>query len=327
MIKIIKQYFLSMNILLNTIYLIALFLILGLSADLAVKNIKYLAVSLKMKVFVLGAILGVTTTLPELSVGINASLRGISEISVGNILGGITVLIGLILGVSLILNKNVSTEDSFKSLVPTSLLILLPFLLGSDGVFSFIDGLIMILSYLALIIYLYKNEKRISIIPENFIIIEKKKIVKSIFYSLIGVLLVLISSSLIVNISSALLKKTGLNDLIMGIVVFSIGTNLPEIMIALTSWKRKATELSLSFLISSAFTSILALGIISVFKPMIFHLNLAYYILVFFLSLIMILFVIFSYTDKKLSRKEGIFLLLAYLSFLAANIIIAKGGY
>ncbi len=315
-----------MNILLNTIYLIVLFLVLGLGADLTVKNIKYLALSLKMKVFVLGAILGIATTLPELSVGINASIKGISEISVGNILGGITVLIGLILGLSLILHKNISTEDNLKTLIPASLVILLPFLLGSDANFSFFDGIIMILAYLALIYYLYKSEKSIISIQSSFVVLERKKIVKAIFYSLIGVILVVISSNIIVNISSVLLKKTGLSDLVMGMVVFSIGTNLPEIMIALTSWKRKAAELSVGFLVSSAFTNIFALGVISIIKPIYFEMNLAYYILVFFLTLIIVLLVIFSFTDKKLSRKEGVFLLLAYLAFIIVNLIIAQGG-
>lgn len=316
-----------MNILLNSIYLIVLFLILGFAADIAVKNIKYLAVSLKMKVFVLGAILGITTTLPELSVGINASIKGISEVSVGNILGGITVLIGLILGVSLILHKNISTEKNLKTLIPASFVILLPFLLGSDGNFNFYDGVIMILAYIALLAFLYKDEKKGNIITEKIAVLEKKKIIKAIFYSLVGVVLVLISSTIIINISSTLLEKTGLNDLVMGIIVFSIGTNLPEIMIALTSYKRKAAELSVGFLISSAFTNIFTLGVLSVFKPIFFELNLAYYLLVFFLTLIMILLIIFSHTDKKLSRKEGYLLLLAYLVFLAANIFIAQGGY
>lgn len=316
-----------MNILLNAVYLIVLFLILGFGADLAVKNIKYLAVSLKMKVFVLGAILGIATTLPELSVGINASIQGISEVSVGNILGGITVLIGLILGVSLILHKNISTEESFRTLAPASLVILLPFLLGSDGNFSFYDGLIMILAYIALIAFLYKKEKPSINISEKFVVLDKKKAVKAIFQSLLGVVLVLVSSTIIVNISSVLLEKTGINDLVMGIVVFSIGTNLPEIMIALTSWKRKAAELSVGFLISSAFTNIFTLGVISVFKPITFELNLSYYLLVFFLSLIMFLLFVFSYTDKKLSRKEGVVLLVTYLVFLVASIVIARGGY
>ena len=311
-----------MGISLNALILIALFLVLSSSADFAVKNIKYIALSLRLKMFVLGAILGIATTLPELSVGINAALKGVSGVSAGNILGGITVIIGLILGVSLILHKNISTEDNLKSLVPVLIVILSPFLLGIDGIFSLIDGLIMIALYLALIIYLYKTGKSNIISSESFVILEKKKIAQALLFSLLGIIIVILSSGFIVELASGLLEKTGMSKLMLGILVFSIGTNLPEITIALTSWKGKASELSVSFLISSAFTNIFALGIISVFKPITFQIGPAYYVLAFFLALIMILFVIFAFSDKKLSRKEGFALLIIYLAFLAVNIFL-----
>ncbi|MBN2854056.1 hypothetical protein JXK06_00780 [Patescibacteria group bacterium] len=311
-----------MGIFLNALILIVLFLVLGLSADFAVKNIKYIALSLRLKMVVLGAILGIATTLPELSVGINAALKGVSGVSAGNILGGITVIIGLILGVSLILHKNISTEDNLKSLVPVLIIILSPFLLGTDGVFSLTDGLILIALYLALVIYLYKTGKSTIISNEGFIILEKKKIAKALLFSLLGIVIVLLSSSFIVEFSSNLLEKTGMSKLMLGILVFSIGTNLPEITIALTSWKRKASELSVSYLISSAFTNIFALGVVSIFKPITFQIGPAYYVLASFLALIMILFVIFSFSGKKLSRREGFVLLFTYLAFLAVNIFL-----
>ena len=312
-----------MGIFLNALILIALFFILGLSADLAVKNIKYIALGLKIKVFLLGAILGITTTLPELSVGINAAIKDISGLSAGNILGGITVIMGLITGISLILHKNISTEDNLKSLIPVLIVILSPFLLGTDGNFSLIDGLIMVFLYLVLILYLYKTSPSETAPQESIFILEKRKIAKAIAVALVSILVVVFSANLIVEISSGLLEKTGISKLILGILVFSIGTNLPEITIALTSFRRKASELSISFLISSAFTNIFALGVLSIFKPIIFEVNLAYYVLAFFIALIMILFVIFSFSDKNLSRREGFVLLGLYLIFLAINVFLA----
>lgn len=311
-----------MHIILNLSLLIFLFLILGLSADLAVNNIKYIARALKMRVFVLGAILGIATTLPELSVGINAAIRDVSGISVGNILGGITVIIGLILSISLILHKNISTEDSLKLLIPFSVVILFPFLVGSDAYFSVLDGIIMVCLYVFLILYLYKHSSRHQAPKESLIILEKSKINKALFLSLLGIVLVILSSNFIIDISSALLEKTSMSKLVLGILIFSIGTNLPEITIAFTSWRKKASELSISFLISSAFSNILTLGILSIIKPISFQIGAAYYVLAFFLPLIIVLFVIFSYSDKNLSRKEGFILLIIYLLFLATNIFL-----
>ena len=108
-----------------------------------------------MKIFALGVILGIMTTLPELMVGLNATFHNVASLSVGNIMGGIVVVIGLVLGMSLILNRKIDTADNLRSLLPTSLILLSPFFLGADGSFGLFDGIVMIFLYLGLIFYLY----------------------------------------------------------------------------------------------------------------------------------------------------------------------------
>lgn len=307
-----------MPIILNFLILVVLFVALGLSADLAVKNIRYIASSLKMKLFALGIILGIATTMPELSIGISSSLRGMGGLAVGNILGGIAVIIGLILSVNLILHKNIGTEESWSATIPALIVISSPFLLGFDAKFSLIDGLIMVALYLGLVFYLYKMGQKEK--GEGLALIDKKKIAKSILLALVGIVLVIIASNLAIETATLILEKFGISRLMMGILVFSIGTNLPEITIALSSYRRKASELSLSYLLSSAFTNILVMGILAILKPISFKMDAAYLILAASVSLIMILFVIFSYTKKSLSRLEGFILLLIYFIFFASNI-------
>lgn len=307
-----------MPTIINFVILVALFIVLGLSADLAVKNIRYIASSLKMKLFALGIILGIATTMPELSIGISSSLRGMGGLAVGNILGGIAVIVGLILSVNLILHKNIATTESWSATIPALVVISSPFLLGFDAKFGLFDGLIMMVLYLGLVFYLYKMGQREK--GESLALIDKKKIAKAILMALVGIILVIITSNLAIETASIILEKFGISRLMMGILVFSIGTNLPEITIALSSYRRKASELSLSYLLSSAFTNILVLGILAVLKPISFKMDLAYLILAGSVSLIMILFVIFSYTKKSLSRLEGFIILAVYLVFLGANI-------
>ncbi|MDD3939535.1 MAG: hypothetical protein PHF49_02670 [Patescibacteria group bacterium] len=311
-----------MSLVFNLLVLVLLFFILGLAADLAVDNIRYIALSLRMKLFALGVVLGIATTLPELTVGINAALQGAGSLSVGNIMGGIIVMIGLILGSSLILNKRVETDKSLKPLPQIALLILSPFVLGIDGRFGLVDGLIMVFLYAALIFYLYRINR--STMGEGLAIIDKKKMFRSMLLAVVGIILVVLTSHFVVELAVDVLDKVNVSKLVLGIILFSIGTNLPEIMIAFTSWRRKASELSLSHLTSSAFTNILVLGLLCILKPITFTVGPVYYGLVFFVTLIIILFIIFSHTDKSLSRKEGIVLIGVYLLFVVTNIILAN---
>jgi len=62
-----------MPILLDALKLLLLFVVLGWSANFAVKNIKYLGAILKIRLFAFGILLGLITSLPELSLGINAN--------------------------------------------------------------------------------------------------------------------------------------------------------------------------------------------------------------------------------------------------------------
>lgn len=311
-----------MSLILNLSLILILFAILGWSADVAVKNIKLIALSLRMKLFALGIILGIMTTLPELSVGINATLEDAGALSVGNIMGGIVVLIGLILGSSLIANKKVATNDIVKSLIPTSFVILAPFILGIDGRFDAIDGIIMVLLYLILIFWLYRTNK--SKEPISLIrITNRRKAAKEVLLSVGGVIIVMLTANWIIDLTMLLLDKVDVSKLLIGLILFSIGTNLPEITIAITAWRHKTPDLSLFHLVSSSFTLILVLGLLSILKPITFTIGPVYYALAFFVSLMIILLIIFSHTDKSLSRIEGAILLGVYFFFLATNIYLA----
>ncbi len=309
-----------MSIFLNLILLFFLFIVLGIAADLLVKNIKYLASVIKMRLFALGILLGIITTLPELSVGINATIEGVASVSVGNILGGIIVLIGLIVGVSLILNRKINTSNNLKELLPATIVILSPVLLGINGNYSVIDGLIMILLYIGLLFYIWLINRSSN--REQIILVNRKKTTKAFFLAVISIIFVILSSRWIVEATVNILHYINISKLTIGLLVFSIGTNLPEITITFTSWRRKASELSLSHLISSAFANIFVLGVLAIMRPINFTMGPAYYLLSFFIILIMILFLYFCYSHKRLDRVEGFVLLGVYALFLLSNLFL-----
>ncbi len=307
-----------MSIFLDLLLLLFTFTALGWSANFAVKNIKYLGAVLKIRLFVFGILLGLITSLPELFLGINVTINKAAAISVGNLLGGIIIMLGLILGVSLLLNRKIVTDGRLASLVPTVLVIFSPVIFGIDGRYGLFDGLAMIGLYAGLILYLYRlndsgNHKHIEIT-------NSRQVGKSIILAIAGIIGVVVVSHLIVKITLNLLNYIQINKLIIGLIVFSIGTNLPEISIAITSWRKKSSELSLSNLLSSSFTNVLILGILAIMRPITFNTNSTFWIAALFLSIILILFTYFYHSGKKLDRREGAILLAGYILFITINI-------
>lgn len=299
--------------------LLTLFYFLGRAADLVITNVKTLADKLGIRVFFIGIILGLITTLPEMAVGINAIMSDLPAITLGNLFGGIIILLGLILGVSLILNRGIETDGKISNFLPIIGYLFLPLLLCLDGRLNFYDGIIIIAAYFGVTSYFYFKQKHLSLHVE--VQLAEKKSLKNIFMILVGIVLVVLISDIIIRATQLMLDQLAIPTFILGLLLFSIGTNLPEITLALKSWHRKVKELSMSNLLGSSMANMLVLGLFVCFKEIAVNLNFPFYLIFVFLAVLFLLLVYFYKTGKELSRKEGIVLLVIYGLFVLAELI------
>lgn len=298
--------------------LACLFGALALSAQLTVTYVTQLVSKLGVRTFAFGIILGLITTLPELSLGINAQIEGTGALAVGNLLGGIIIIFSLILGFNVLINRRVKTEGGGPTLYATAAVIALPIILGVDGLFSVSDAVLMIGSYVFLVYYLY-TQSNTHRVPTSPALMQGQDASTAILLALLGILSVLFFSHWIVELSSNMFSAFAISPFVLGITVFALGTNLPEISIALASWKKKATELSLGHLVGSAFTNVLIIGLLALLKPIPIQTDTSFWITVLFLTLITFFFVRFYQSNKNLDYKEGIFLILLYVAFVGVQ--------
>lgn len=312
--------FISMSVFSDFIVICMLFVVLGIFADFAVEHIKYIGKILRIRLFAFGILLGLITSLPEMSLGINAMIDGVAILSIGNLLGGIVVIFGLVLGVSLLFQRRVETDGEWKTLIPTSLVIFSPVLFGIDGLYSTVDGLCMILLYSVLIFYLYRAHSEYEFPSIEFV--DRKKVSLSLLVSILGIVGVVYISHWIIISATRLLVGFSVDPLIVGLIVFSLGTNLPEITIAITSWRKKTQELSLSHLLSSAFTNVLVLGVFASIQPIAFGIDRTFLILALFVGLILMLFSYFYLTERHMNRIEGGILFGVYVLFVCITIAV-----
>jgi len=298
--------------------LLVLFYFLGKAADLTITNVKIVADKLGIKIFFIGIILGFITTLPEMAVGINALMSDLPAITLGNLFGGIMVLLGLILGVNLILHRGIKTDGNIKNFAPIVGYLFLPLILSLDGKLSFLDGMIIILAYLSVIYYLYLKQKHLALHVD--VGTGEKKNLKYLFLILVGIVSVIIISDLIIRVAEIILDQLAIPAFILGLLVFAIGTNLPEITLALKSWRRKVKDLSMSNLLGSSMSNMLLLGVFATFKTFNINLNFSFFLFFFFLAVLACLLVVFYKTGKEFSRKEGFVLLSVYGLFVIVEL-------
>lgn len=298
--------------------LIILFIILGLSADQAVSNARALAVKLGLPVFILGLVLGVLTSFPEIAVAISAIASNVPNLSMGNLLGGIIVVMGLVLGFSVILNRGIDNDGKSGFLSLALAYMVFPPLLALKGTLNVFDGLLIIILYIVLMWRFYKDSRqgidfRLSFLREN-------KIFKELLIVLVGITIVMVSANFIVSITVNLLKSYQLPPYLIGLIFFPIGTNLPEITVALASWRHKSGELSFSNLLSSSILNSLILGILALNKNIKITQLSSHLVTSITMIILFILILIFHKSGKRLSRLEGAVILLVYLVFLVLQI-------
>ncbi|MBI4252585.1 sodium:calcium antiporter [Candidatus Uhrbacteria bacterium] len=304
-------------------YIIALFFLfylLGKSADVVVKRVRLISERLGIRLFLLGIILGLFTSLPEISIGINSLVDDVPDLSLGNLMGGFIVLFGLIMGVSLILNKRIKTDGNLWHYAPILIYFFLPFLFVLDGHIQRQESLVLIAAYVGLLIHLYRAYHKEVSTEKRDVEFRLPQIFNDMLIILVGLIAVTLISNVIVRITEGLLVEAHVSQFFIGVLLFSVGTNLPEIIVAFRAWQKHMKELTLAHLSGSAMTDPLLIGIFSFIQPYTIEVNGSYMLFFFFNFVLFVLVGIFYKTGKVLSRTEGIVLLGIYLLFLYVEI-------
>lgn len=299
--------------------IVILFYFLGRAADVVVFNIKEIGIRLGLPVSFLGVILGFFTSFPELSISINASVTRVPDMAFGNLLGGVQVLLGLVLGLNILMHRVISTRVAHRPILFIALGLFLPLILGIDGVLSQFDGLILVMAYLSLLVDIYLDSKKMR--APIMRIFWHADVTKPFLMIVSGALFVAVISSLIVRFTSEVLAVFPVPPFLVGLLLFSIGTNLPEIIISLRAYKSHQEELSVSNIIGSAMANIIILGLMALILPLSVETNLSYVFICITFGLLLGAVVASYRTGGRFTRKEGLALVAIYLLFVLGQAV------
>ncbi len=306
------------------VFIIGLFLLVWGSNFLIQSSVK-LAFLFSLTPLFIGIILiAFGTSAPELLVGVVAAVKNQKAIALGNIIGSNISNIGLILGLCASIRALKIKKEIFKKQLPIMLFSVgLLYGLSWDLVLSRIDGLIFLVIFFIFCFVTYREAKGRSSSEElkdfKFNSLFKhtfsKFTVSVIALFFLGV--VIIGANLMVNSAVNLAKFFGISPWVIGITVFAIGTSLPELAASLTATVKKVSSISIGNIVgSNIFNILFVLGVVALIKPI----TIGSFSILLFEMPILILFTlgvaIFMRTGFKISRTEGLILLLSYISFI-----------
>lgn len=300
------------------------FILVWISAGLVVGSVNELSKSWKLPGFVVSFfLLGIITSLPEFAIGLISILEDRPVIMAGNLLGGVIVLFLFIIPLLGVIGNGVKIPIQLdkKQLVFTLIVAIAPAFLTADQKIESWEAVFLIVLYLSLFLF-FSFQNSLLEKAKNSLTRRKNKGLKHIFKIIVGVIILILSSNQIVDSTLFFANIMTISPFFVSLIVVSIGTNVPEISIIFRAISTNKKDVALADYLGSASTNTLLFGLLTliygqtIFLPNHFLQRFA------FLSLGLILFYVFSRSKNILSRKESMFLLLLYLSFVIFEILI-----
>jgi Ca2+/Na+ antiporter len=141
-----------------------------ISGRLIVNGLIRVAKFLNWREFVVGFLMmSLAASLPNLFVGVSSALKGIPELSFGDVVGGNVVDLTLVAALGILLSQGIKAESRMVQMSSFFTLgaAILPLILAADGEISRIDGLVLIFAFLFYGLWLFAKEERFTKVYRN----------------------------------------------------------------------------------------------------------------------------------------------------------------
>lgn len=310
------------------IYILS-FIGIWVGSGLAIKSVERLSRTLRTSSFAISfVVLGLFTSVGELSVGLNSILSDDPEIFVGNLIGASIVIFMLIVPLLAIFGKSIRITPEFRGFnLPASLVVTaLPVILAMDGKVGRIDGIIAMSLFVILLISVQAKKGFMEKI-KSAALRSRVKVGKELLRILFGVAVIFIASRFVVQETLFFSNLLNISPFLMSLLFISIGTNIPELSLVLRSAFIRNNQIAFgNYVGSSAFNTFL-LGLLTLIygKPVL--LTNSYVVSLVFLVSGLVAFYYFAKTKNTISRLEGLILILLYVGFLVTEIVLHRGVF
>ena len=308
---------------LRVVFYILSFFVIWYCSGIIIDAINRFTHQLKLSSFAVSFfILGILTTIPEFSVGINSIINKTPDIFVGNLLGASLVMFILVIPLLAVLGNGVKMiyQLSSDNLIFSLVVIAAPVFLIADNVLTRTESVFLILLY-ALLFYFIEKKKGL-LTSTKMTKATRKHVIEEVLEMILASAVIFITSRFIVTQTVEFAEFFSVSPFLVSIIILSVGTNLPELSLAIRSVVSGKKEVALGDYLGSAAANTLLFGIFTLLNgERISTTSYSFKTMVMFL-LGLGLFYYFSRSKQEISRREGKILLLVYLLFIVVEIVL-----
>ena len=293
-----------------------------MASELIIDGVNHFAKRLHISSFAASFfLLGMLTTIPELSVGLNSIMNKEPEIFVGDLIGASFVLFLLAIPLLSILGNGIALSHQLtnNNLVFSLFVILSPAIFVLDGQLGRKDGLFLMIIYLLLLLFIESKTEVVKNAEEDLFEHKKHNMVPMIKLA-VGAVTTFFVGNLLVDQTMYFAGLFNVHTYLISLLALSVGTNLPEFIIAVNSIIKKDKEVAFGDYVGSAAGNSFVFGLLIMINGNFTVHNGSFFITFALFTLAMICFYIFSRSNRSISRNEGLVLLSLYAFFLILEI-------
>lgn len=318
------------------------FILLMKGADFFVDGACAIAKRFGISEMVIGlTIVAMGTSLPEAAVSLAAAWKGNADISVGNVVGSNILNILIILGITSVITELMIQKNTIRYEMPFLILITAVLLfMGMDGKIAFYEGIILWILFLVYLGYLFKISKaettdrieisnqteaetttstkieNIDLIKTDFENKQGMSVLKSIVFTWIGLVMIIVGSNFAVDAASSIARLIGLSERFIGLTIVALGTSLPELVTSVTAARKGSADIAIGNIVgSNIFNILFVLGTTALIISVPFQIQFRADTMIAVGAAVLLW--ICSMRNCRLGRKAGTVMLLAYAGYFA----------
>ena len=297
-------------------------ILLSQGGDLLTKSSVDISLKLSIPKIIIGmTVVSFATSAPELIVSLNATLDGLPNFAIGNVLGSNIANIGLVLGIITIIYP-ITLKQRFYNTD-------FPLLLISTGLFYYIiytgnqisrnEGFVLVILIIFILSYLFFYQRNNADEFSDELNKNNISIYKSFLFIFFSGSLLWLGSETLIKSAVSVANKFEISERIISITMVAIGTSIPELAASVVASLKKQNDLSIGNLIgSNIFNLLVVVGITSSIIPINGIDDGLIYNDMLWVVLFSVIILPLAYIKRKnvLTRKKGIMLLVMYLIFI-----------
>ncbi len=278
-------------------------------------------------------IVGFGTSAPELVVTVDAALNARPDIALGNVVGSNISNLLLILGVCALITPiavrpMALRRDAIAMVGGTALFVVL----ATSGALGPIEAVVLLAALLSYAIWTYGTERSIRERtvelyegPPEVLPAGPQRFWLMAAALPVGLALLVGGSRVLVVGAVSIAEAAGLSEAVIGLTLVAAGTSLPELAVCIIACLRQQADVAVGNVLGSNIFNVLGiLGVAALLQPLPIPARIAAVDQWVMLGTALLLWLVL-FTGRRLSRWEGLLLLVAYGTYLVASFLVGGG--